>query len=172
MAGAFLDGFLGEGSQESLGDWVDRYSGSRNAAGVYLYLHHKQSSDICDIEGSIIDYNENEIDHYLAASVAYDRTVKILFEDGQIVRKGGEKAKEIWIPFEGNNPKNGGDSGGDDDFDDEDDEDDSVEDDFDDDEDDDEFDDDFDDDDDDFDDDDVDFDDVDDDYDDDFDDDD
>ncbi|GMO50008.1 MAG: hypothetical protein Pg6C_13210 [Treponemataceae bacterium] len=98
-AGAFLDGFFGTDSQESLGDWVERYSDSQNVAGVYLFLRHGQSSDVCEIEGSIVGYDEKEIDRYLAIGIPYDKRVQELFKDGKVSGNSGSKAKGIWIPF-------------------------------------------------------------------------
>jgi hypothetical protein len=101
IAGAFLDSFFGTDSQESLGDWVERHSDSQNAAGVYLYLKHGHLSDTCEIEGSIVDYDEKEIDRYLATDIPYDRRVQEFFKDGKPAGNLGGAAKGLWIPFSG-----------------------------------------------------------------------
>jgi hypothetical protein len=62
-AGAFLDELFGS-DEITVGDWVNRYSDSRNAAGVYLFLKHRNFSDVCKIMGLIVDHNGNDIDRH------------------------------------------------------------------------------------------------------------
>jgi hypothetical protein len=107
MAGVFLDGYFGTGSQESLGDWVAKYADSRSAAGVYLYLRREQSSDVCEIEGAVVDHNKNVIDRYQATGISYDKAVKELFRGGKAAGDCGGRSKEIWVPFGSIASKNG-----------------------------------------------------------------
>ncbi|MDR3171944.1 MAG: hypothetical protein LBU17_10015 [Treponema sp.] len=59
LAGAFLDGFFG--SEESITDWIDRFTDSRSATGVALFCKHHKFANDCVITAVIVGNDGSEI---------------------------------------------------------------------------------------------------------------
>jgi hypothetical protein len=76
LAGAFLDGFFS--ADESLGDFIERYSDLRSAVGAALFLEHTAFSSECSVTVVIVDPNGNTIDSK-NWTYPYNKDIKQIF---------------------------------------------------------------------------------------------
>jgi hypothetical protein len=74
----FLEEILGGDEYESPGDFIDRYSDSRSAAGAVFSLDHPVFSGNCTVTVVIIDQDGDRIDSH-QWDHAYDSKIKEIF---------------------------------------------------------------------------------------------